>query len=277
MECDRRGNRVRKEPSYARSRHRRRRAHADRARVQGVAQGLPGRRARRGAAQGARRAQPRGRLRPDRRRHDGRRFELRRAGLQRRAQRDAGGRLRPSRARVHRQPLLRLVAADAAHGLPRHHGRRRRPVRRRGRRVRLAHRPWRGHGGRVQERQARRLGRLAVRRLHPDGADGRERRRALPRHPRAAGRVGGRVAEPRRRRRPERPLRPRDRPRRARGRRRGQPRRRPAPGDHDGRPGQPQARLPARRHRHRRQLVPAQRRGGRRARHERRARRASSA
>ena len=90
VECDRRGNRVRKEPSYVRSRHRRRRAHADRARVQGVAQGLPGRRAGRRAAQGARRAQPRGRLRPDRRRDDGRRVELRRAGLQRRAQRDAG-------------------------------------------------------------------------------------------------------------------------------------------------------------------------------------------
>ena len=174
---------------------------------------------------------------------------------------------------LHGQPLLRLVAADAAHGLPRRHGGRGRPVRRRGRGVRLAHRAGRGHGRRVQERQARRLGRLALRRLHPDGADRRERRRALQGHPRAAGRVGRDLAEPRGRRRPERPLRSRDRPRHARRRHRGQPRRRPAPGHDDGGPGQPQAGLPARRHRHRRQLVPAQRRRGRRARHERRARR----
>ena len=272
VECDRRGNRVRKEPSYVRSRHRRCRAHADRARVQGIAQGLPGRRAGRRAAQGARGAQPRGRLRPDRRRDDGRGVELRRAGVQRGAQRDARGRPRPSRARVHGQSLLRLVAADAAHGLPRDHGRRGRPVHRRRRGVRLARRPRRGHGRRVQERQAGRLGGLALRRLHPDGTDRRERRRSLQGDPRAAGRVGRDLPEPRRRRGPERPLRSRDRPGHARRRHGGQPRRRPAAGHHDGGPGQPQARLPARRHRHGRQLVPAQRRRGRRARHERRAR-----
>ncbi len=42
-----------------------------------------------------------------------------------------------------------------------------------------------------------RLRRLAVRRLHPDGDDRRERRRALRRHARAAGRVGGDLADPR--------------------------------------------------------------------------------
>ena len=40
-----------------------------------------------------RRAQPRGRLRPDRRRHDGRRLRRRRAGLQHRPQRVARRRL----------------------------------------------------------------------------------------------------------------------------------------------------------------------------------------
>ena len=52
----------------------------------------------------------------------------------------------------------------------------------------------------AKQPEARRLGRLALRRLHPHGADGRERRRALPRHPRAAGRMGGDLPEPRRRR-----------------------------------------------------------------------------
>ena len=41
---------------------------------------------------------------------------------------------------------------------------------------------------------ARRLRGLALQRLHPDGADGGERRRALPRQPRVAGRVGGDLA-----------------------------------------------------------------------------------
>ena len=47
-------------------------------------------------------------------------------------------------------------------------------------------------------------------------------------------------------------------------------RRRPAAGHDDGGPWQAQARVPARRHRDRRQLVPAQRRRGRGARHVRR-------
>ena len=74
---------------HARSRDRRRRPHPDRPRVQGLARRRPRRRARRHAAARAARAQPRGRLRRDRRRHDGLRVGRRRAGLQRRPQRDA--------------------------------------------------------------------------------------------------------------------------------------------------------------------------------------------
>ena len=86
----------------------------------------------------ARRAQPGGRLRPDRRHPDGLRLPDGRAGLQRRPQRAAAGRHRPPRPGGHRQPLLLLLAADAADGLPRDRRRRGRPVHRRRRRGRLA-------------------------------------------------------------------------------------------------------------------------------------------
>ena len=60
---------------------------------------------------------------------------------------------------------------------------------------------------------AQRVAGIAVRRLHPDGHDRRERRRALPGDPRAAGRVGGDLAEPRRAGPRHRSLRRRDRAR----------------------------------------------------------------
>ena len=74
----------------------------------------------------------------DRRHPDGLRLPDGRAGLQRRPQRAAARRHRPSRPRGHGQPLLLLVAADAADGVPRDRRRRGRPVHRGGRRGRLA-------------------------------------------------------------------------------------------------------------------------------------------
>ena len=65
-------------------------------------------------------------------------FQAGRAGLQRRPQRRAARRARPSRPGHDGQPLLRLLAADAADGLPRDQGRRGRPVHRRRRRGRVA-------------------------------------------------------------------------------------------------------------------------------------------
>ena len=52
----------------------------------------------------------------------------------------------------------------------------------------------------------------ALQRLHPDGHDRRERRRALQGQPRGAGRVGRHLPDTRRRRPGVRPLRQRDRP-----------------------------------------------------------------
>ena len=160
------------------------------------------------AAQGARGAQPGGRLRRDRRPDDGLRLPGRRAGLQHRPQRAAAGGDRPSRPRHDRQPLLCLLAADDPHGLPRDLGRRGRPVHRRRRRGRLALR-----GGQLPvPPAARRLRGLAVQRLHPDGPDRRERGRALQRLARVAGRVGRHLTAARGRRPRVGPLRPRDRP-----------------------------------------------------------------
>ena len=187
VECDRRGNRVRKEPSYARSRHRRRRPHADRARVQGVAQGRPRRRARRRAAQGAASSAIPGSTSPQ-----------------------TDDVMMGAASSVGEQAYNVGRNADAAGGIDHHvpactvnrfcasslqtmrmafhadQGGRGRPVHRRRRRVRLARRARRGHGRRVQARQARRLRGLALRRLHPDGPDRRERRRALQGHPRGS-------------------------------------------------------------------------------------------
>ena len=115
---------------------------------------------------------------------------------------------RPSRPRDHGQPLLRLLAADDPDGLPRDQGRGGRPVHRRRHRGRLALPRRRGVGA---PPQAQRLRGLAVRRLHPDGHDGRERRRALQGQPRGAGRVGRDVPAARGRRARRRALRRRDR------------------------------------------------------------------
>ena len=153
----------------------------------------------------------------DRRRDDGLRLPDGRGGLQHRPQRRAAGRARPSHPGHDGQPLLRLLAADDPDGLPRDQGRRGRPVHRRRRRGRLA---LPGAGAVRPALAARRLRRRAVQRLHPDGAHGRERRQALQRQPRGAGRVGGDLAEPRGRGARVRPLRPRDR-RREHARRRG--------------------------------------------------------
>ena len=149
----------------------------DRTGRQGLAEIGPRRRARGGAAEGTARAQPvSGDGRLDRRRDDGLRLRRGRVRLQHRPQRGAAGWDRPPRPGDDRQPLLRLLAADDADGLPRDQGGRGRHLRGRRRRGRLA--------GRQRRRlpvppAARRLGELALQRLHPDGADGRERRRAL--------------------------------------------------------------------------------------------------
>ena len=74
------------------------------------------------------------------RHHDGLRLRRGRAGLQRRAHRRPAGGHRPPRARLHGQPLLRLLAADHADGLPRDQGRRGRHLHRRRRGGRLARR-----------------------------------------------------------------------------------------------------------------------------------------
>ena len=128
----------------------------------------------------------------DRRRDDGLRLRRGRVGLQRRPHRVAARGHRPPRAGVHGQPLLCLLAADDADGLPRDQGRRGRHLHRRGRR-----------GGRAAsgaaavrvQPQGRRLGGLALQRLHPDGHDRRERGRALQGQPRGPGRMGGHLPD----------------------------------------------------------------------------------
>ena len=76
----------------------------------------------------------------DRRRDDGLRLRRGRGRLQHRAHRLAARGHRLPRAGLHRQPLLRLLAADDADGLPRDQGRRGRHLHRRRRRGRLARR-----------------------------------------------------------------------------------------------------------------------------------------
>ena len=83
------------------------------------------------------------------------------------------------------QPLLRLLAPDGADGVPRDQGGGGRRLRRRRGRVDLAGRRLpEGLGGAAPE--ARRRG-CDRERLHPDGLDGRERRRALRRLARRHG------------------------------------------------------------------------------------------
>ena len=128
--------------------------------------------------------------------------------------------------------------------------------------------------------EARRLRGLALRRLHPDGADRRERRRALQRQPRGAGRVGGRsrrtARSTRRSRATSTPRSSRDRAAHTerQGRQRGRRPERSSPRTTARGPGTTMEKLgelkPAfrpGRHRHRRQRLPAQRRRRRRARH----------
>ncbi len=90
---------------------------------------------------------PERRLRADHRRADGRRVGSRGAGLQRRAQRGAARRAGPPRSRLHRQPLLRLVADDDPDGVARDPRRRGRPVHRRRGRGRVARRAGRRDDG----------------------------------------------------------------------------------------------------------------------------------
>ena len=119
---------------------------------------------------------------------------------------------------------------------------------------------------------ARRLGGLAVQRLHPDGPDRRERRRALQGLPRVPGRVGRDLAAARGRGPRDRTTStPRSSPVSAR-RHRGHQGRRPAPRHDDREARRAQAGVQARRHGHGRQRLPAERRRRRGARHVRRPR-----
>ena len=102
-----------------------------------------------------------------------------------------------ARARDDRQSLLRLLAADGADGLPRDQGGRGRRLRRRRRRVDLAGRRL-PEGLRGAASEARRRGRDRER-LHPDGPDRRERRRALRRLARGHGPLRAALAGARRR------------------------------------------------------------------------------
>ena len=95
------------------------------------------------------------------------------------------------------EPLLRLLAPDGPHGLPRDQGRRGGRLRRGRRRVDLAGRRLsEGHGGAAPE--ADRRGRDRER-LHPDGDDRGERRRAVRRLARGHGPLRAALAGARRR------------------------------------------------------------------------------
>ena len=164
--------------AHARSRHRRRHPHPDRARGQGLAEGRPRGRPRRRPAARPRRAQPRGRLRRDRRHPDGLRLPAGRAGLQRRPQRRAAGRAstttcRPRRSTASAPPRCRRCAWPSTRSSPA----RATSTSPRGRR------PSRAPGARAVRAApaARRLRGRAVQRLHPDGHHRRERGRALQR------------------------------------------------------------------------------------------------
>ena len=111
---------------------------------------------------------------------------------------------RPSRPGGHGEPLLRLLAADDPDGVSRDQGGRRRPVHRSRRGMHLARRR---HDASGDEPAARRHKWHRLQRVHPDGAHGRERGRALQGQPRGPGRVGGAVPATRGRGARERALR----------------------------------------------------------------------
>ena len=158
------------------------------------------------------------------------------------------------------QPLLRVEPADDPHGLPRDQGRRGRGVRRGRGRVDLAGERVPEVGGGAPSRALRRR-RADRERLHPDGADGRERRRALGRLARGHGPVRAAVSGTRGRRPGLRVLRARDHA--VRGRR---GRRRPAANVDLREARGTRAGLQAGRQGHCRQRLPVERRrsGGRR-------------
>ena len=170
-----------------------------------------------------------------------------------------------------REPLLRVVAADDPHGVPR-------DPRRRGRRVRRGRRRVDHAGRRLPEGQrgaapeALRRRRADRERLHPDGPDGRERRRALGRLARGHGPLRAALAGARGRGAGVGLLRARDHAvgRRREGRR--------AAAELDAREARgARAGVQAGRQGDGRQLVPAERRRGGGGRDVRHAREASSA
>ena len=103
----------------------------------------------------------------------------------------------PSRPRLHRQPLLRLVAADDPHGLPRDQGRRGRPVHRRRRRGRLAHSAWSAGTPSSSTRKLDGSEGSLYNVYIPMGLTAENVAERYERHPRGAGRLGGDLPEPR--------------------------------------------------------------------------------
>ena len=166
----------------------------------------------------------------------------------------------------HGQPLLRVVAAGRPDGLPRHQGGRGLRVRVRRRRVEhpLAARRVRGPAGNARTPGCSPGTGRAARRLHGHGRDGRERGRQVRHHPRGDGPV--RPAEPHARGpgRQGRDLRPGDHPGAAGPRHHHDRGRRAQAGHHAGEAGRAAAGVPQERPGHRRELLPAQRRRGRR-------------
>ena len=190
------------------------------------------------------------------------------AGDEPRPARRAARRAAADGGRHDRQPLLRLEPADDPHGVPRDPGGRGRCVRRRRGRVDLPGRRL-SEGRRRAPSPADGLGRRDRERLHPDGPDRRERRRAVRRRARGDGPLCAALAGARGRGAGVRPLRPRDHAVREGGRHGGVARRRPAR-ELDARGARrPRSRLPPRGQGDGRQLLPAERRRCRGRRHER--------
>ena len=188
VECDRRASS--KGTSHARSRHRRRGSDPDRACLQGLAGLTAAGRDPRVRRRSGPRAQPRGRSGRCRGGHRRLRSAAGAAGQQHRPHRGAAERQarRADERLDHLALLLLRPRRDPHSGQPRRRRSGRRLHRRR-RRVRLELQ--RHPGGRPSRGPARGPAgkQRPARRLHRDGPDGRERRGALRRHPRAAGRV----------------------------------------------------------------------------------------